>query len=583
MAGGIGLQNYPKLTEVTKGFDEYLQTAHPAFFGDGAVHPVLELKRHKVVHDNLWGTNKFTWLEWLLIDSPIMQRLKDIHQVGLAFEVYPCAHHQRFEHSLGVLTLASRTFDACVAHNAPDLLTFLPKLYAGATSDDCIKRLRQELRLAALLHDTGHSLFSHASEKVYSRLQLLVDASAELTRIAGKEKGAGEVISFCLAQTTSVRGLVARGRAKLNGTASVDEYDGEIDFDHVSLLIVGRAWHPYLQFLGDIISSAFDADKLDYLLRDATGAGLPLRYDLDRYLHAVHVNRSVLVDGEEQLKTLYDSVAPGTADRLSASGKHPFDYYESYRLRLPKSALNAIEQIVICKMMLFSYLYHHTKVRATEGLFERMLARAQEIWSQKDGLTDLQILCRYLDLTDAHLRSDHFLGSQDSVVREYSYRLVNRLVPREVMRINASIASHADRAPITDLLADLQSRAKRDDYIARIETEMGQALVKRNKALFGEMAAEALEKAGAWLDVPKAPKFADIDEVASGAEDENLELKHIFPVDKWTQAYTSYSYNVRIFAFSEYVNDVRHAARVALEKVTGVKSPDFYKRVSRSR
>lgn len=91
MAAGIGLQNYPKLSEVTEGFDRYLRTAHPTFFGDGATHPVLDLKRHKVVHDNLWGTNNFTWLEWLVIDSPIMQRLKDIHQVGLAFEVYPCA------------------------------------------------------------------------------------------------------------------------------------------------------------------------------------------------------------------------------------------------------------------------------------------------------------------------------------------------------------------------------------------------------------------------------------------------------------------------------------------------------------
>jgi len=135
MAGGIALQNYPKLSEVTKGFDDYLRTSHPTFFGDGATHPVLDLKRHKVVHDNLWGTNKFTWLEWLLIDSPVMQRLKDIHQVGLAFEVYPCAHHQRFEHSLGVLTLASKTFDACVAHNAGDLQTFLSKLYDGAPSE----------------------------------------------------------------------------------------------------------------------------------------------------------------------------------------------------------------------------------------------------------------------------------------------------------------------------------------------------------------------------------------------------------------------------------------------------------------
>ena len=55
----------------------------------------------------------------------------------------------------------------------------------------------------------------------------------------------------------------------------------DVNFDHISLMIIGRAWHPYLQFLGDIVSSAFDADKLDYLLRDATAAGLPLRYDLD--------------------------------------------------------------------------------------------------------------------------------------------------------------------------------------------------------------------------------------------------------------------------------------------------------------
>lgn len=583
MATGIGLQNYPKLSQITEGLDAYLRRTHPGFFGHQALHPVLSLKRHKVVHDNLWGTNRFTWVEWLLIDSPIMQRLKDIHQVGLAFHVYPCAHHQRFEHSLGVLTLASKTFDACVSHNSGDLQTFLTRLY-DQPYDNCIKRLKQELRLAALLHDTGHSLFSHASEKVYSKIPLLVDASAELTDIAGKEKGSGEVISFCLAQTPALRELIARGGTKLLGAPEYDEYGGEVNLDHISLLIVGRAWHPYLQFLGDIISSAFDADKLDYLLRDATAAGLPLRYDLDRYLHAVHLKRSEMVDGEEKLQKLFDAIGPGKAQRIMASGAQRYAYYESYRLRLPSSALNAIEQIVICKMMLFSYLYHHTKVRATEGLFERMLARVQDRWETEEGLDALQILCRYLDLTDASLRSHHFLESPDPVVKDYAYRIVNRLIPREVIRINSSVATHGDRDPINDLLSDLQNRNKRDALIEQVETALGEALVKLNTTIYGSTAKRALEVAGAWLDVPKAPKFADIDEVASGAEhDSGLELKHIFPVDKWTQAYTSYSYNVRIFALSEYVDDVKIAARSALESVTGVKSPDFYSRVSRTR
>ena len=91
---------------------------------------------------------------------------------------------------------------------------------------------------------------------------------------------------------------------------------------------------------------------------------------------------------------------------MEASGKHRFDYYETYRLRLPPSALNVIEQIVICKMMLFSYLYHHTKVRASEGLFERLLESLQRGWETEDTQDGLQVLCRYMDLSDSSLRTD---------------------------------------------------------------------------------------------------------------------------------------------------------------------------------
>ncbi len=513
---------------------------------------------------------------------PRIFRVKDIHQVGLAFDVYPCAHHKRFEHSLGVLTLAGRTFGACISNSSGELQTFLSRLYGNQSHDTCLRRIRQELRLAALLHDTGHSLFSHASEKVYSNVSLLRRASSELTNIAGKEKGAGEVISFCLAQTSALRGLVERGRRKLMDSTNSGVGAEDVNFDHISLMIIGRAWHPYLQFLGDIVSSAFDADKLDYLLRDATAAGLPLRYDLDRYLHAVQLKRSEIVDGEDKLRNLYGVFGGDKVQRIPASGNQRYDYYEAYRLRLPPSALNVIEQIVICKMMLFSYLYHHTKVRATEGLLERMLTRAQEN-VEKEGRNGIETLCWYLGLSDSSLRGE-FLKASDPIVKRYAYRIVNRLVPREVMRINSSIATHGDRAPINDLLADLQNRHKRDGLVGRIERLMGNALVGRDERVFGPTAEDALAVAGAWLDVPKAPKFTDIDEVASGAADgSGLEFRHVFPVDKWTQAYTSYSYNVRVFAFSEHREAVRVAARIAIEDVTSVKSDAFYERALRAR
>ena len=577
------LQDYPTLAQLVDGLDRHLCTTHPEFFGAAATHPILPLKPHKVIHDNLWGTVKFTWIECLIIDSPIMQRLKDIHQIGLAFDVYPCAHHKRFEHSLGVLTLASRTFDACMANSPASLQASLAKLYGSDDHEACAQHIRQELRLAALLHDTGHSLFSHASEKVYSRIPLLQNACAELTDIAGKEKGTGEVISFCLARTQALKGLIDRGQTKLMASTRNGGTVGDVDLDHVSLMIVGRSWHPYLQFLGDIVSSAFDADKLDYLLRDATAAGLPLRYDLDRYLHAVQITLSEVVDGEEKLRKLYDVVGQGKVKRVPASGERRFDHYETYRLRLPSTALNVIEQIVICKMMLFSYLYHHTKVRATEGLFERMLARIQKTWTTEDGGGDLRTVCRYLDLTDSSLRAT-FLQSPDPVIMMHAYRIVNRLVPREVMRINSSIATHADRIPINNLLVDLQNRQKRDVLVAKFEKNLGELLMRRNPNTFGSTVENALDIAGAWLDVPKAPKFTDIDEVASGADGESdLEVRHVFPVDKWTQAYTSYSYNVRVFAFSEHRDAVLKASRQALIDLTGVNSEVFYQRATRAR
>ena len=288
------LDSYPILAAITKKFDEFLERTHPDFFGKDATHPSFPIKPYKVIHDHLWGTNRFSWRELALIDSPIFQRLRGIHQTGLAYYVYPSARHSRFEHSLGVATVASKVFDALMQRQQPLLETIAQAVSPKEKPVQTLSRLRAELRLAALLHDTGHSLHSHASERVYSELDLLKKASEELTSFVGKEKGSGEVISFCLAQTKSVAGLLGRAAKKLIKNEDPTDFDGDIELDNVSLFIVGRSKHPLLQFLGDIISGGFDADKLDYLLRDASAAGLPLRYDLERYLYTVFLDKDIL-------------------------------------------------------------------------------------------------------------------------------------------------------------------------------------------------------------------------------------------------------------------------------------------------
>jgi HD superfamily phosphohydrolase len=322
------LSGHPKLSHLVEMLDEYLARTHPPFFGPNPIHPFLPVRPYKIIHDPLWGTNRFSWRELAIIDSPIMQRLRYIHQTGLAFHVYPAARHSRFEHSLGVLTIASRIFESLFERYSGDLLT-IAKEFGGDSPIQTLERLKQELRLAALLHDTGHSLFSHASEKVYSRLQILQAAAGELSDIAGKEKGAGEVISFCLAQTKAVAGLLERAKQNLTKSGNVEDLKWNTNLSNIALLIVGVSCHPHLQFMGDIISSGLDADKLDYLLRDAATAGLPMRYDLERYLHTVTLQKDYTLDPDGDLARLYQSAGTKVQPRPPVPGKKRYHYFDT--------------------------------------------------------------------------------------------------------------------------------------------------------------------------------------------------------------------------------------------------------------
>lgn len=576
------LAGRPALSHLVEKIDEFLVTRHPSFFGPAAVHPVLPVKRQKVVHDNLWGTNRFSWWEMALIDAPIIQRLRDIHQTGLAYQIYPSARHTRFEHCLGVTVIASRVFDAVILRNSSDIRDIVRRLAPDADAIVTIRRLKQETRLAALLHDAGHSLCSHTSERVYRDLNTLREASRELSGLIGKQKGAGEVISFCVALSRSVEELLGRARAKVIGDPTAEDYDGNIDLVNVALIIVGRSRHPFLQFLGDTVSSGFDADKLDYLLRDATAAGLPLRYDMDRYLYSVRLERSSLADGESKLEELYRRVAVPQPHRNPAVGSH-FPSYDTYRLRLPRVAMNTIEQIVICKLMLFSYIYHHAKVRAAEGLLERLLRRSVELW-RAQGQADEEIMLRFLDMTDAALSGPDFLEAADEAVKRDAYRVVMRLLPREVYRLNGAVATHAEGALLKDFLTTLQDPQNGEAKRRELETAVGEALIELDAGL-AKTPAEALVRVGAWVDVPRVPEFEDVDEIVVGAtaEGPGVPLLQLFPIGHWTEAYTHYRYNVRIFAFSEYLDLVEKAAKSAMKRVIGIESNAFYRLARRER
>jgi uncharacterized protein len=575
------LEGFPTLTQVTGLLDEYLKSTHAPFFGTSPEHPFLGLKPYKDIHDPVWGTNGFSWRELALIDTPILQRLRRIHQTGFAFHVYPSARHSRFEHSLGVLVVATKVFDAIVRRHAGKLRQIVKTVEGLTEFQEVLFRWRQELRLAALLHDTGHSLLSHTSERVYGKIPILQTAANELSEFAAAEKKAGEVISFCLSRTDALRSFLDRAKSKVMKESEIpDEFEGDPDMANVSLLIVGRSRHPLLQFLGDIISSGFDADKLDYLLRDAAAAGLPLRYDLERYLATVHLPETKLYDGKAKLEKLYKRVCTAKLAR-EPKGEGRFPYFRSYRLKLPKRSMNTIEQVTICKLMLYSYIYHHPKVRASEGLFERVLSSLVQNWTDS-GKNDKDILLLFMEFDDSALQGTEFLSSSNSEIAKLSYRLVSRLIPRVVYEIVSS-PSGAEGSLLSDFFSKLGDPGTKSVILQKVEEVMGRELRKK-RAELGSDSALACLKAGAWFDVPSLPTFEGMDELIGESDGKKaVRIGDMFPINKWTEAYHAHRYAIRIYSFSEYCADVAVAARKALEEVTSISDPDFYRRCRRAR
>ena len=113
------------------------------------------------IRDPVHGLIALDDWEWDIINVPAFQRLRRIKQLAFTVFIYPGAAHTRFEHSLGVMHTATRLFQGICSRNK-DLLES-----EFSINEDGIGRQTKVIRLAALLHDLGHSPFSHAAEEVF--------------------------------------------------------------------------------------------------------------------------------------------------------------------------------------------------------------------------------------------------------------------------------------------------------------------------------------------------------------------------------------------------------------------------------
>lgn len=248
------------------------------------------------VRDPVHGFIQLSQEELRLVECSAFSRLRNIKQLALTCLVYPGAMHTRFEHSLGVMELASRAFDAIDRKCHQNLNLNFKKL--GMTSEQA----RTLLRVTALLHDIGHLPFSHGGEGI-------------LPMKADGRPAKHEDVSIAIIRDEEVAGIL---RASFYADL----------VDHVCLLL-DEAAHvpPELLILKGLISGQFDADKMDYLSRDSLHCGV--EYGNFDYLRLLETLR----------------VKPGSEGGLELS--------------IESGGIHSLEAMVLARYWMFTQVYCH--------------------------------------------------------------------------------------------------------------------------------------------------------------------------------------------------------------------------------
>lgn len=471
-------------------------------------------RRPKVINDAIWKTVRVEAWEVVVLDSPPVQRLRNVHQLGLAGLVYPGAGYSRFEHSVGVLYQTQRVIDS-INHNARA---------SGRTISPISAADEALLRLAGLLHDIGHGFLSHVSERAMSRIANLphggsaADARREARKYfkCRKTPSFSEVLASLLVMLPPFTELLA--------LAQVPNWsDADNLATHIAHLIVGSTPYRARPFLSEIISGSVDADKLDYMARDCFFAGLPMPVDVERLLQKM---QAVAISGDTE---------PGRswAEFSGLPSNQPI-----YVMAIDERGGVAAEELVVSRVLLYHKLYHHQKIRAFEGLAELALDLLIE------GVPKFRSPGTYLSLTDSDFLERRWdIDEGNSEYGERAEALVRMIHARyETVRAIAFGPSMIEQ-PATDLQI---AWAKLRPFVSRERTPESAAfktrVVERAREFLSlagqDILADRLSDDSIIVDLPDPQGISEKTRFLVGNEQTGLRhYSDVARVDRWSEAY----------------------------------------------
>jgi len=458
----------------------------------------------KVIHDSLWGTSRFYPHELVLIDSPLFQRLRQINQTGLAFYAYPSLKHSRFEHSLGVATVVKRFFRKIKEKHQNEINGF------GPLSEQPTCGLLAEMRLAALLHDVGHGLFSHVSESIYGSFPEI----AELRKPSeSNHTKPSELLTYLIITSPSFRAFF---------DACVLPLVEDVSLDNIAGLIVARA-SPERYFSAQIINGALDADKIDYISRDTFYSGVSTTIDVDRLFNDLSVFN-----------------------------------YPTGKNTLVITNPTALERLLFSKVLLYATIYHHQKVKSADCMFEGLIEYVQETPGTRLCDYDFKDPLDFLEVTDNDLLSRATAVHEDPFISKSINNLLNRnLLQRCLVLSRETIDNYASS------VYELNRIAQSPQAIRKLREHIVDQLPSDKKCSVHEV----------WVSLPQQPSLREASQtlVLSPLGNELSKLNDLFPLDGWLRAFSDNKWRGHVFSPPELQADINRAARVVLQDVLGLR------------
>jgi HD superfamily phosphohydrolase len=353
-------------------------------------HGEGEILTSKIFADPLMGYIYLSPLEVAIIDTTLYQRLRKIKQLGLAHLVFPSLSYSRFEHSLGVVGRLNQIINKLIEN--------YNRTNEDSDLNSTIKKHIESIRLAALMHDIGHCIFSHCSERVINNLEGTTSypSSKIIRNIFSKHFDREKLIPFAELFSVSIIGSKHFGDFVIKVT-SLKPKDVHRILENCCRFILGlpAKGEANTVFLSQLISSGLDADKIDYMMREQHYTGIKLEIDLDRILSKINVfdlNSFELPKNLEYLKKQFDAEKQFKVLGFSRGGQFVF------------------EEFCIARLALHVKIYLHQKVRAAESQLSNSL---EEISKNQTGLgeAELQKAHNWLRLSESIVETPSLVNS----------------------------------------------------------------------------------------------------------------------------------------------------------------------------